>query len=126
MIESLRELYSTTIDTAHRDAYLMAYRIVEELIEQHLRESPEVIASWIKRAMEHLKQTSAMTLRYHPRYRDPLHHIATHLPGGITISMDESLAEIDFTIDTNVGTVSFSWRELLLSLKPKLPQEKRV
>ena len=50
MIESLRDLYSTTIDTAHRDASLVASRIVEELIEQHLRERPEVICSWITRA----------------------------------------------------------------------------
>lgn len=126
MVESLRDLYSTTIDTAHRDASLVAYRIVEELIEQHLRERPEVICSWITRAVEHLKQTSGMTLRYHPRYESTIARGSAQLPVGLTTSMDPTLGAIDFAVTTNVGAVTFSWRELLSVLKRTLPDEQRL
>jgi len=118
VIESLRDLYSTTIDTAHRDASLVAYRIVEELIEHHLRDTPELIARWIQRAIDHLKHRSGLILRYHPRYQETLHHFAPHLPPGISTTCDPTLGESDFAIDTDVGAVTFSWRELLNSLKP--------
>lgn len=117
-VESLQNLYATTIETAQRDVSIVAYRMVEELIEEHLRERPEVISSWMTRAIAHVKQTSGMTLRYHPRYEETLHHIASCLPSGITTRLDPTLGEIDFAIDTTIGAVSFSWRELLRSLKP--------
>ena len=126
MIESLRDLYSTTIDTAHQDASLVASRIVEELIEQHLRERPEVICSWITRAVEHLKQTSGMTLRYHPRYESTIRRISTQLPAGISTSVDATLGATDFAITTNVGAATFSWRELLDVLKQPPPEEQRL
>ena len=122
-IESLGALYARTIDAAHRDAALVAHRIVEELIDTHLREDPELITRWISRAMEHLKTHQGMTLRYHPRYHETLGHSATHIPSGMTISMDPTLKELDFAIDTNVGAVTFSWRELLRPLKPSHPTE---
>ena len=126
MIESIRDLYSTTIDTAHRDASLVAYRIVEELIEQHLRERPEVICSWITRAVEHLKQTSGMTLRYHPRYENTIRRISTQLPAGIAILVDATLGAVDFVVTTNVGAVTFSWRDLLGVLQQRTAEEQRV
>jgi len=117
IIESLRELYSSTIDVAHRDAGIVAYRIVEALIDQHLRDRPELIATWIKRAVEHVNTTCGMSLRYHPRYHETICRITAHLPSGIVPSIDSSLGEVDFAIDTNVGAIAFSWRELLSSLK---------
>jgi flagellar biosynthesis/type III secretory pathway protein FliH len=122
-LESLSALYARTVDAAQRDVALVAYRIVEELIEQHLREDPVLIARWISRAMDHLKTHRGMTLRYHPRYHETLGLIATHIPSGITISMDPNIKESDFAIDTTVGTVTFSWRELLRPLKPTTPDE---
>lgn len=122
-LESLGALYARTIDAAQRDVALVAYRIVEELIDTHLREDPELITRWISRAMEHLKTHQGMTLRYHPRYHETLVRIATHLPSGISTSIDTNLKELDFAIDTNVGAVTFSWRELLRPLKPTHPTE---
>ncbi|MEN9846886.1 MAG: hypothetical protein RIS36_2033 [Pseudomonadota bacterium] len=126
MMESLRELYSTTIVAAHRDARIIAYRIVEELIEQHLRERPETIAHWITRAVEHLKQTSGMTLRYHPRYESTIRRVSSHLPVGLMASVDKTLGAVDFAITTNVGAATFSWRELLDVLKQKADQEQGI
>lgn len=117
-VESLQDLYATTVEAAQRDVSIVAYRLVEELIEEHLRERPEVLSSWMTRAIAHVKQTSSMTLRYHPRYEKTLHHIAPCLPSGITIRLDPTLEEVDFAIDTTIGAVTFSWRELLRSLKP--------
>jgi len=118
VVESLRDLYSTTIDAAHRDLSLVAHRIVEELVEHHLRDNPELIARWIQRAIDHLKQRSGLILRYSPRYQETLHHFAPHLPVGISTSCDPTLGNNDFAIDTDVGAITFSWRELLNSLKP--------
>lgn len=123
MMESLRDLYSTTIVTAHRDASIVAYRVVEELIEQHLREHPETIAIWIARAVEHLKQTSGMTLRYHPRYESTIERVSPRLPAGLVASVDKTLGAVDFAITTNVGAATFSWRELLGVLKQKSQKE---
>ena len=122
ILKSLSALYARTVDAAQRDVALVAYLIVEELIETHLREEPALIARWISRAMDHLKTHRGMTLRYHPRYHETFTHIATHIPSGITTSMDQNIKDSDFAIDTNVGTVNFSWRELLRPLRPTPPE----
>jgi flagellar biosynthesis/type III secretory pathway protein FliH len=126
VVQSLRALYSTTVDKAQEDVLLVAHRIIEELIDERLRESPELLTSWITRAMAHVRQDIEMTLRYHPRYQENLKDVTACLPRRLTTSMDPTLGEADFAIDTNVGSISFSWRELLRTLNPSGLGERRA
>ena len=77
-------------------------------------------------AVEHLKQTSGMTLRYHPRYESTIRRVSSHLPVGLMASVDKTLGAVDFAITTNVGAATFSWRELLDVLKQKADQEQGI
>jgi flagellar biosynthesis/type III secretory pathway protein FliH len=117
VVTLLGKLRSEVVDAAHHEVTLLAHQIIEELIDQRLREGPELLASWITRAVEHLKCQRGMILRYHPRYEAIFNDVAPRIPARISTSSDPSLGNRDFAIDTDVGAVTFSWRELLRPLQ---------
>jgi flagellar biosynthesis/type III secretory pathway protein FliH len=90
---------------------------VETLSGEHIRTTPEILESWIQKAVEHLKISGILTLRYHPRYEEPLKRIVATLPPTIHLVEDPSLREADFVIETTAGAITFSWRELLAPLR---------
>lgn len=117
IIEGLQKLYATTLERATSDVATIAHHIVETLIGEHIRTTPEVLDSWIRKAVEHLKISGILTLRYHPRYEEPLKRIVETLPPTIHLVEDPSLREADFVIETTAGAITFSWRELLAPLR---------
>jgi flagellar biosynthesis/type III secretory pathway protein FliH len=117
ILEELRKLYVTTLDTARADVAIIAHHIVETLIGEHIQTTPEILDSWIQKAVNQLKSKNILTLRYHPRYEDTLKRIVESLSPTIHPVGDPSLREADFAIETNAGNISFSWRELLAPLK---------
>ena len=126
VVASLRSLYLDAAEGARKDLSMITRQIVEELIEQRLREGPDLIESWIARAIEHLKHTSNLTLRYHPRYEEPLQALASRVPRGIAVTMDPGLGQVDFALDTNVGAITFSWRDLLRSFEQPTTEGRRI
>lgn len=116
-IEDLRKLYAITLERARGDVLTVAHHIVETLIGEHIQTTPEILESWIQKAVEHLKSNSILTLRYHPRYEETLGRIVETLPPTIHPVGDPSLQETDFSVETNAGAVTFSWREFLAPLK---------
>jgi flagellar biosynthesis/type III secretory pathway protein FliH len=117
-IEALHALYSDTVDKAHRDVYVVAQRIVEELIEERLRENPDLLMQWIARAIALVKSDIELTLRYHPRHHESLKDVTTHIPRATRTYADPSLGNADFVLDTNIGAITFSWKALLATIKP--------
>jgi flagellar biosynthesis/type III secretory pathway protein FliH len=117
IIEELQKLYATTLDKARGDVAAIAHHILETLIGEHIRTTPEILDSWIQKAVEHLTINGVLTLRYHPRYEDTLKRILETLPQTIHPVGDPSLRETDFAIETNAGSIAFSWREFLGPLR---------
>lgn len=117
ILEELRKLYMTTLEKARVDVTTIAHQIVETLIGEHMRTTPEVLDSWIQKAVNHLKSNGILTLRYHPRHEETLKRVVETLPTTIHPVGDPSLKEADFAIETNAGTITFSWRELLAPLR---------
>jgi flagellar biosynthesis/type III secretory pathway protein FliH len=107
----------TTLEKARGDVATIAHHIVETLIGEHIRTTPEILESWIQKAVEHLKSNSVLILRYHPRYEETLKRVVETLPATIHPLGDPSLKETDFSIETNAGSITFSWREFLAPLK---------
>jgi flagellar biosynthesis/type III secretory pathway protein FliH len=117
LIVDLQKLYAITLERARGDVLTMAHHIVETLIGEHIKTTPEILKSWIQKAVEHLRINGILTLRYHPRYEDTLQLIIETLPHTIHPVQDPLLREADFAIETNAGAITFSWRELLASLR---------
>lgn len=117
ILEELRKLYITTLEKARVDVSTIAYHIVETLIGEHIRTTPEVLDLWIQKAVNHLRTNGTLTLRYHPRHEETLKRVVETLPTTIRPVGDPSLRDSDFAIETNAGAITFSWRELLAPLR---------
>jgi hypothetical protein len=115
-IDALRKHYIAALEVASSDATIIAQQIVSSLIDGWIERNPETLTAWIERALEHLRDVRPLTLRYNPRYHDTIGSCARSCDPTIRLERDQSLGERDFSLDTPLGGVSFSWRELLRSL----------
>lgn len=125
ILDKIQNLYSVTVESAKRDVLAVAHRIVEETISSYLQEHPEQLATWVTESLERLKHARTITLKINPRYTSLLSPLLQRYQGTISTIEDPSLEEIDFSVETNIGGLSFSWRELLRPLsKPEYPGER--
>ena len=115
-ITALREHYTAALEVASSDATTIAQQIVSTLIDGWIERNPETLAAWIARALEHLRDVRPITLRYNPRYHDAICSCAHSCDPTIRLERDHTLGDRDFSLDTPLGGVSFSWRDLLESL----------
>jgi hypothetical protein len=42
------------------------------------------------------------------------------------VTMDPGLGQVDFALDTNVGAITFSWRDLLRSFEQPTTEGRRI
>lgn len=116
IFEHLCQTYATAADLARQDVARVACHIVERTISSHLESDPSHIQRWINEAIESLKTTRSLTLRYHPRYETTVASLLSSLTPRITPLIDPTLGDTDFILEGPSGGVSFAWRELLQPL----------
>lgn len=115
-ISAIRGQYRAALSIARSDAAMVAEKIVACVVEGWLEQNPRTLDSWISIALNHLGDIQPLVLRYHPRYLDSIGSCTHSSDPRITLEMDPNLGEVDLSLETPKGGVSFSWRELLQSL----------
>lgn len=116
VIEILRSHYRSAVDQAREDVSTIARQILEHLITSYVQQHPEQLREWITAALDTLKHTRGLTLRYHPRYHDLLAPFIEESKEMIRSVRDPSLGERDFSITTDAGEITYAWREMLTQL----------
>lgn len=113
VIQKMREHYSAAAELARNDVTTVASHILEQTIASHLESNPSCMQLWINEAIDNLKTSRALTLRYHPRYEIILSELLPSLSSRITPLLDPSVGDADFILEGPSGGVAFAWRELL-------------
>lgn len=112
-LQNLRRHYQSAVDQARDDVTTIAHQIVEHVIPSYVEQHPEQLREWIAQALENLKHTRGLTLRYHPRYQDSLAPFVEESKEIMRSVRDPSLGDRDFSITTEAGEITFAWREML-------------
>lgn len=116
VISSIRGQYRAALSIARLDAAMVAEKIVASIVEEWLQQNPGTLDAWISLALNHVGDARPLVLRYHPRYLDFIGSTAHSCDPLIRLEMDPNLGEVDLSLETPKGGVSFSWREVLQSL----------
>lgn len=112
-LEALRLHYQNAVEQAREDVTTIATRIVEQLVSSYVEQHPEQLREWITLALDKLKHTRGLTLRYHPRYHELLAPFIEESKEIMRCVRDPSLGHRDFSIATDAGEITFTWREML-------------
>ena len=114
--DKICQSYAMATEIARQDVAMVACQIVEQTISSHLDSNSSYMRRWIDEAIERLKTTRPLTLRYHPRYEATIASLLSSLMPRITPLLDPTVGDADFILEGQSGGVSFAWRELLQPL----------
>lgn len=124
VLEKLEKTYHEVADRARHDAFIQASLIAETLVGDYVTLNPEIMKGWLDGALEHFSSSAALVLCYHPQHEAVMTLLKGSLPTGIKIQMDPSLTHTDFSLQSDLGSIECSWREVLRAhLKPEDTKE---
>lgn len=117
----LRKAYSDAIAVATGDVQSLTYQLAEKLVDRAFLEKPEVLLSWLERALTLLKRSRALSIHYHPRYEHIMKLISSYLPPAVSSVSSDTLGELDFRIEGERGGVACSVRDALVEYSRQHP-----
>ncbi len=112
-IEELCNCYHKALDGAQEDIQRLARELATQIIDSTLTERPETLALWVQRAVTALKNSKTLHLTLHTRYAGLLSSLSSHLPAGVSASLDPAIDTIDFKLEGESGGIEFAWRNAI-------------
>lgn len=110
-LRDLGNAYTTVLDGAKDDCRLLAQALAAQIVGTSINERPEILLSWLDRAMTIMKHSQPRVLRYHPRLAAVIQSLHSLIPAQLELIPDSSLEQTDFRLESETGGVECQWRE---------------
>lgn|GEM_PF-5613927 len=117
VLVELSSAYAVVVDGAKTDCRLLAESLAAQIVEQSIKEHPEILMSWLDRAISIVKDSHQIVLRYHPRLLPLIQHFERHCTTHLRLIADPALKNTDFRLECESGGVECSWREKISTLR---------
>lgn len=115
LLTEITRAYDTAVDNARSDIINTSRNLAQHIVDTALMEHPDALMRWVDQALEVLKRSHTLKLRYHPRLDNALRQLVQKLPKEIQLISDANLASADLVLLGESGGVEFS--RMICSLK---------
>ncbi len=111
-IESARSLTLRAHEEARTEAFELAYRLAEEILQETLPERPERYRLWLSDALEILGK-GPFKLLHHPELAPTAEKLGLEPSSNVTVEASPMLPPMTMQLVGGHGAVEFAWQEAL-------------